>query len=305
MTIETKCEWCGSAGNQVVVSIPFDKYALPVSSIEVVKFKKCQTCGTFSRIDKPNDLVLSQLYGDSYTPYQDSPESTRSEKIIGHILNVAANRYLQKIYSQSHGLRLLDFSAGTLKFGVSRQKDGLSVTVSDISTRLQNDAAANNIDFLVASDTTLNAAASSRFNIIHAAHVLEHTSDMKQTVVDLIELIPPTGVLHVSYPNARSLLLKVSPTRCLSFFDPTHISMPPGNMLSEFIREKYPQTTIKRYQESNVSDVLRFLNDSYQIPNQRSLQGLFRLLSANFICLVSRILRQSEREHMVIIKHGD
>jgi hypothetical protein len=81
--------------------------------------------------------------------------------------------------------------------------------------------------------------------------------------------------------------------------------MPPGNMLSEFIREKYPQTTIKRYQESNVSDVLRFLNDSYQIPNQRSLQGLFRLLSANFICLVSRILRQSEREHMVIIKHGD
>lgn len=305
MIIENKCDWCGSAKNQILHTIPFSKYAIPISSIDVVEFRKCRQCGTFSRVDKPSDLTLSELYGDSYTPYQASTRSTRSRKIIGHILNVVANRDLQKIYTQSRGLRLLDFSAGTLFFGVNRQKDGLFVTVSDISDRLRNDAAANNIDFLVASDLTLNQSIGSPFDIIHAAHVIEHTSDMKKTVVDLIELMPQTGVLHVSYPNARSFLLKVNPTRCLSFFDPTHITMPPGNILSEFIREKYPQITIKRYQESNVSDVLRFLNNSYQIPSQRSLRGLVRLLSANFICVISRFLRLSEREHMVITKHGN
>ena len=305
MKSEDKCDWCGSDGNQVVVSIPFGKYVLPVSSIDFVKFRKCSQCGTFSRVDKPSDLILSELYGDSYTPYKESPKSTRSNKIIGHILNVVANRDLQRIYTQSRGLRLLDFSAGTLFFGINRQKDGLSVTVSDISDRLENDAAVNNIDFLVASDTTLNQSISSRFDIVHAAHVIEHTSEIKKIVVSLIQLIPQAGVLHLSYPNARSLLLKINAARCLRFFDPTHISIPPGNVLSEFIRDKYPQVTIKRYQESNVSDVLRFLNNSYRIPNQRSLRGLFRLLSSNFICVISRFLRQSEREHMVITKHGN
>jgi 2-polyprenyl-3-methyl-5-hydroxy-6-metoxy-1,4-benzoquinol methylase len=305
MIIEDKCDWCGSDRKQILYTIPFYKYALPISSIDVVKFRKCRKCGTFSRVDKPSDLILSELYGDSYTPYQTSTRSTRSRKIIGHILNVVANRDLRKIYTQSRGLRLLDFSAGTLFFGINRQKDGLSVTVSDISDRLRNDAAANNIDFLVANDTTLKKSMSSRFDIIHAAHVIEHTSDIKKTVVDLIELTPQAGVLHVSYPNARSLLLKVKAARCLRFFDPTHISMPPGKVLSEFIREKYPQVTIKRYQESNVSDVLRFLNNSYQMPNQRSIRGIYRFLFSNLICVVSRFLRQSEREHMVITKHGN
>lgn len=305
MIVENKCDWCSSDRNQIMVSIPFNKYVLPVSSIEVVRFKKCRQCGTFSRVDKPSDLVLFELYGDSYTPYQKSPNSARSNKIIGHILNFVANRNLQKLYTRSRGLRLLDFSAGTLFFGINRQKDGLSVTVSDISDRLRDDAAANNIGFWVASDQTLNQPMSSRFDIIHAAHVIEHTSDLKKTVVALIDLMPRTGALHLSYPNARSLLLKVDPTRNLSFFDPTHISMPPGNVLSGFIKDAYPRVTITRYQESNVSDVLRFLNSSYQIPDQKSLQGFFRLLCANLICVVSKILRQSEREHMVITKHGD
>lgn len=305
MLIENKCDWCGSDRDQILYTIPFYKYALPISSIDVVKFRKCRQCGTFSRVDKPSDLILSELYGDSYTPYHASTMSNHSEKILGHMLNGVVNRDLQKIYVQTRGLRLLDFSAGTLFFGINRQKDGLSVTVSDISDRLRNDAAANNIDFLVASDTTLNQSMTSTFDIIHAAHVIEHTSDPKRTVVDLIELTSQAGVLHLSYPNARSLLLKVKAARCLRFFDPTHLTIPPGNILSEFIRAKYPQITIKRYQESNVSDVLRFLNYSYQMPDQKSIRGVCRFLYSNLICVVSRILKQSEREHMVITKHGN
>ncbi len=297
------CGWCGSARSRKSINLASGSFGLSQLRTSELVFRFCDNCGAYSQMPFPTTDDLNSLYGDEYSPYVSSPLFRYSKKIISHPLNAISEWSLRRTYQSVHGSHLLDFSAGTLNFAKNRQRENYVVSVTDINDRLKSESALNSISFSVSDDASIRAVQTTQYNIVHAAHVIEHSRNPKKLLSDLFALVAPGGVLHISFPNSNSLLVRLFPNRCLRHFDPTHLVLPNGSEIELYVKGVFPDSSTKRIQESSISDVLRFLTSSYHLESQKTFFGIFRYVASNLICIITRVARRAEREHLLIVKN--
>jgi 2-polyprenyl-6-hydroxyphenyl methylase/3-demethylubiquinone-9 3-methyltransferase len=99
------------------------------------------------------------------------------------------------------GLHVLDVGCGTGAFSLTASRRGGVVTSLDIGTRLLARARAKGVPKVVAGDAIVLPFADGRFDVVLSSECIEHTTDPRRAVAEMVRVLRPGGRLVVTCPN--------------------------------------------------------------------------------------------------------
>jgi SAM-dependent methyltransferase len=156
---------------------------------------QCAACGFCFVAPMPTREVFAAMYDDSYTA---SPDAEQMSRVLAPVYLEKVHRHLPREL-----FRFLEIggSYGFLAALVKREF-GAEVTLLEPGARAVEAAGALGIEVIRGYAETYKAAAP--FDVIFAAHVVEHVIDVAAFVSACAALLRPGGKLILITPNARS-----------------------------------------------------------------------------------------------------
>jgi SAM-dependent methyltransferase len=189
---------------------------------------ECAACTHAFVEHMPSDAELDALYAESEESFLGSGGAGPMAAYLGdddaRFFAFYADR-LDAIRRAKIGkdARIFDFGCSQGAFVATLEKKGFrnvcgfdlsAASVAKGRARWHSDLRTGDFDALVHENVA-------RFDLVHAANVLEHVKDPFRTVSQLKRLLAPGGQLVVSVPNTRSLQVKIAKTRS-PVIDPPH-----------------------------------------------------------------------------------
>jgi SAM-dependent methyltransferase len=166
--------------------------------------EKNQEHGFWMTVPKPSEIDLPSYYPqEEYLSHQTAP-SNFLERVY-HLLRFFAIIYKTSVVKRlkMNGKRLLDMGCGAGFFLKSMQKSGWQI--SGVEPNKDARLAANRLtENAVFDNEQLLRWENSSFDAITLWHVLEHLSDLGQSLVNLSRLLDDHGKLIVALPNHLS-----------------------------------------------------------------------------------------------------
>lgn len=193
-----KCPSCGSS--------KFNKHISCIDhsmSKEVFTIVSCETCQFKFTNPRPSESDLGNYYkSENYISH------TNNKSGIINKLYQIARRY--SIKTKIHLLKkikenkkILDIGSGTGEFLNACKKIGFETKGIEPSQKAKQQAEKNfNLD--ITDKTSLVGFKSDEFDNITMWHVLEHISDLNQTLKELNRILKPEGQLIIAVPNHNS-----------------------------------------------------------------------------------------------------
>ena len=195
LTLE-KCLVCGS--NQFEPFLQCKDYTVSQETFQIVS---CKSCGFKFTNPRPEDSVIGNYYkAESYVSHSNTKKGLIN-KIYHSVRSYTLKKKLGLVQSYVSRGTILDYGCGTGMF-LSTCKSGGWDTVG-----MEPDADARKL----ASDQGLNVfsdkariqtyVTDKRFSAITLWHVLEHVTDMPETLGFFKEKLQKDGVLIIAVPN--------------------------------------------------------------------------------------------------------
>lgn len=184
----------------------------------------CTACGLVQLHPMPPRERLDALYGDAYFASDDpgvgyDDYTGREAESLATFSDDA-----RRIRAFAPGDRLLEVGCGFGYFLTAAARAGFDVCGIDASPRAVAEASRRAPGRVARGSLDAAELAGRRFDVIFAAHVVEHVSEPRAFVAKLASHLAPGGVLVLVTPNVKSLLARVSGRRWVSFKVPEHVA---------------------------------------------------------------------------------
>lgn len=186
--------------------------------------RDCAVCGLTQLDPMPARERLEELYGDAYFESDDDgvgygDYAAQEEEYLATFADdvarirtfVPEGRMLEVGCGFGYFLRAAS-QAGYEVFGVDASERAVAESRRHFPERVFQGAVAD-----------VAALAAHRFDVIFAAHLIEHISDPRPFVRDLAARLDDGGHLVLVTPNLHSLLARLSGRRWVSFKVPEHV----------------------------------------------------------------------------------
>ena len=196
MLIIDKCLVCGS--NQFEPFLVCKDYTVSQESFNIVS---CSSCGFKFTNPRPDDSVLGNYYkAESYVSHTNSKKG-----IINKLYHIVRNYTLKqkvKLISKyvSRGT-ILDYGCGTGMFLSECKKSGWEAIGMEPDDNARQIASEQNLNLFSDKATLQLHLAEIEFDAITLWHVLEHVTDMYDTLAFFKYKLKPHGVLIIAVPN--------------------------------------------------------------------------------------------------------
>lgn len=174
-------------------------FSVSQESFAIVKCKKCELLFTNPRptIENLHKYYLSENYV-SHANKSNSPINAAYKFARTFTLN-NKTQFIKKIYKKGN---LLDYGCGTGAFlRVAKQK-GFDITGYEPNKEAHKEIDATLKPFIF--DTIDSSSYKRHFHLITLWHVLEHISDLSETVKQLKKMLHPEGRIIIAVPNHES-----------------------------------------------------------------------------------------------------
>jgi 2-polyprenyl-3-methyl-5-hydroxy-6-metoxy-1,4-benzoquinol methylase len=192
--IET-CPVCGS--DKMNPFITSKDYFLTGETFEIVK---CTNCGFRFTNPRPEADELGKYYESSeYISHSDSRKGLFAS-VYQLIRKYTLWRKLAMISNFQKKGEILDIGCATGQFINFMGKHGWKTTGIEPDKKTR-DHAISQFGIQVFPEEELNTFANSSFDVITMWHVLEHVSDLNGRMVQLKNLLKPSGTLFIAVPN--------------------------------------------------------------------------------------------------------
>ena len=152
----------------------------------------------------PQPAKIFKYYeSDDYISHTDGRRNLK-EHLYFYAKQIALRNKLKLINGFNTDTKtILDFGCGTGDFLNVCAKNGLQVSGVEPSPKAR-DIANKKLNNLIFDVTEIEKFQKEQFDVITLWHVLEHLSDLNESITNLKKLLKPNGILVVAVPNFNS-----------------------------------------------------------------------------------------------------
>jgi 2-polyprenyl-3-methyl-5-hydroxy-6-metoxy-1,4-benzoquinol methylase len=216
-----ECLICGSTKIE-----PFLSCKDYTVSQKMFDIKRCINCGFKFTSPRPDDKDLGEYYkAESYVSHSDTKKGLINT-LYHWVRSYTLIKKLQLVmqHTKLKSGKILDYGAGTGAFLETCKKnkwDAYGIEPDEIARKVMEEK------FGITSYVSLsNAQGNNSFNefdVITAWHVLEHVSDLKETIESFRSILKEKGILIVAVPNPSSYDAKYYKEHWAAYDVPRHL----------------------------------------------------------------------------------
>lgn len=198
LTIE-KCLVCGS--NQFEPFLVCKDYTVSQENFNIVS---CKSCGFKFTNPRPDNSVLGNYYkAESYVSHTDSKKGIIN-KLYHRVRNYTLKQKIKLVSSYVSRGTILDYGCGTGMFLSECKKAGWETFGMEPDDSARRIASEKNLNLFADKNTLQLHIAEKEFDAITLWHVLEHVTDMYNTLAFFKHKLKSNGVLIIAVPNHKS-----------------------------------------------------------------------------------------------------
>ncbi len=194
-----KCLVCGS--NNFEPFLVCKDYTVSQENFNIVS---CKGCGFKFTNPRPEDSVLGNYYkAESYVSHTNSKKGIVN-KLYHYVRSYTLKKKVKMINSYVSRGTLLDYGCGTGMFLAECKKDAWEVYGMEPDTDARKIATNQDLSVFSDKDRIQTYITDKKFNVISLWHVLEHVTDMAETLSFFKKKLNADGVLIIAVPNHAS-----------------------------------------------------------------------------------------------------
>ena len=191
-----KCLVCGS--NQFEPFLQSKDYTVSQETFSIVS---CKSCGFKFTNPRPDNSVLGNYYkAESYVSHTNSKKG-----VVNKLYHIVRNHTLKKkirlISSYVSRGTILDYGCGTGMFLGACKNAGWETFGMEPDDDARKIASQQNLNLFSDKIKIQIHVAEKQFDAITLWHVLEHVTDMPETLAFFKQKLKPNGVLIIAVPN--------------------------------------------------------------------------------------------------------
>jgi SAM-dependent methyltransferase len=200
--------------------------------------RDCRACELTQLHPMPPRALLDELYGDDYFESDDDGRGygDYASQEPEYLATFADD--VDRIRDFTPSGRLLEVGCGFGYFLEVAARAGFDVRGVDASRRAVDESSRRFPGRVFPGAVgDVPELAEQRFDVIFAAHLIEHISEPRPFVADLASRLATNGLLVLVTPNVRSLLARISGRRWVSFKIPEHVVFYSPETIGRLLRE--------------------------------------------------------------------
>lgn len=198
LTIE-KCLVCGS--NQFEPFLVCKDYTVSQECFNIVS---CKSCGFKFTNPRPDNSVLGNYYkAESYVSHTNSKKGIIN-KLYHLVRGFTLKQKIKSVSSYVSRGTILDYGCGIGMFLAECKKAGWETFGMEPDDSARQIASMQNLNLFSDKGTLQMHIAEKEFDAITLWHVLEHVTDMNETLAFIKHKLKPQGVLIIAVPNHLS-----------------------------------------------------------------------------------------------------
>jgi 2-polyprenyl-3-methyl-5-hydroxy-6-metoxy-1,4-benzoquinol methylase len=213
-----KCLVCGS--NQFEPFLQCKDYTVSQESFNIVS---CRSCGFKFTNPRPDDSILGNYYkAESYVSHTNSKKGIVN-KLYHVVRNYTLRHKISLVSSYVSRGTLLDYGCGTGMFLGACKKAGWETFGMEPDDSARQIASQQNLNLFSDKNMIRTHVAEKQFDAITLWHVLEHVTDMHETLSFFKEKLKLNGVLIIAVPNHVSYDANVYKEHWAAYDVPRHL----------------------------------------------------------------------------------
>ena len=173
------------------------------NSLELFTIVSCETCGFMFTNPRPSEKNLKKYYkSGEYISHTNNKKGVFNS-LYQVVRKYSIKRKLRLLKTKATKGNHLDIGCGTGEFLNACNKEGFSARGIEPS-KLAREQAIKNYNLDVSSDVNLKQYSTCEFDSISMWHVLEHVSNLEDTLTEIKRIQKKDGILIVAVPNCNS-----------------------------------------------------------------------------------------------------
>lgn len=279
LTLE-KCLVCGS--NQFEPFLVCKDHTVSKEDFNIVS---CKTCGFKFTNPRPEDSVIGEYYkAEEYISHTNT-----NKGVVNKLYHMVRSRTLKKKLSliKSYVPRgtILDYGCGTGMFLAVCKNAGWETYGMEPDDNARKIASQANTNLFSDKSKIQTYITNTKFNVITLWHVLEHVTDMDETLSFFKHRLTKDGILVIAVPNHISYDAQFYKEHWAAYDVPRHL-------------HHFEKKSIKALLENNgflLRETLPMKFDSFYVSmlSEKYKTGSTNLLKAFFIGLISNLKANS------------
>ena len=269
------CMVCGSTQFEPFLSCK--DYTVSQEEFQIVS---CKSCGFKFTNPRPEDAVIGNYYkAESYVSHTNTKKGLIN-KLYHAVRNYTLKQKVKLINSYVSRGTILDYGCGTGMFLQACVKNGWNGFGMEPDNEARN-IAKENCSNLFSDKTQLQANINEvQFNAITLWHVLEHVTDMKETLSFFKNKLNSNGVLIIAVPNHVSYDAKHYQSFWAAYDVPRHIHHFDVSSMTALLKNygfKLVETKGMKFDSFYVS----MLSEKYKTGNMNLLKAFYTGFMSN------------------------
>lgn len=277
----SQCIVCGS--NQFSPFLTCKDYTVSKENFTIVS---CNDCGFKFTNPRPDDTVLGDYYkAEDYISHTNTKKGLVN-KLYHAVRNITLKKKLNLVRSYVSRGTILDYGCGTGMFLSVCKKAGWETYGMEPDDQARKIASEENLNLFSDKGRINTYITDKKFNVITLWHVLEHVTDMDETLSFFKHRLDSKGVLIIAVPNHVSFDAKHYKEHWAAYDVPRHL-------------HHFEKKTIKQLVESKgfqLRETLPMKFDSYYVSllSEKYKTQKTNLLKAFFVGLRSNLLANQD-----------
>lgn len=246
----------------------------------------CNDCDFTFTNPRPDDENIGKYYlSENYISHTNS-KKTLFEKLYQIVRKIAIKQKLSLLKKFSNSKIHLDIGCGTGEFLNACKNAGYTTTGIEPSDKARNQAI-QNFELDVSENTDLSQFENKKFETISMWHVLEHVTEINDTVKHFSRVLKEEGIVIIAVPNLKSWDANYYKEYWAAWDVPIHLWHFSKKSINKLF-EKYGFTLIKTKPMLFDSFYVSVLSEEYKTGKKNLVKGFLIGLISNFIGICTK-----------------
>ena len=271
-----KCIVCGSS--QFEPFLVCKDYTVSQESFNILS---CKSCGFKFTNPRPDNSVLGSYYkAESYVSHTNSKKGLVN-KLYHAVRNYTIKSKIKLVSSYVSRGTILDYGCGTGMFLNACNISGWEVYGMEPDDNARKMSIEKGLDVFSDKDKVSDRIADKKFDAITLWHVLEHVTDMNETLSFFKSKLKDSGVLIIAVPNHVSYDAQYYKEFWAAYDVPRHLHHFDINSMSSLVEKagfKFQESKPMKFDSFYVS----MLSEKYKTGSVNLVKAFLVGLTSNF-----------------------